>query len=157
MDQSTFTELVAELRKPEYGEMSDADAAVALSELTVPGSQYVFGSFRTLGALLTELEYNTLRAVMEAAAAAEKSAGGYLVNDMVNSLQLPGNERGDHGGLDLSNARFVTYLENLASQMPATAGVPAKVAAYVAARMPEPTLKFGTVTEHQVAVARAQL
>src|SRR5574343_993260 len=139
--------------------MTPAEAAVALNAMTTPAPmKLVFGSFRTIGALLTATEYNTLRAVLKAAVTQEASAGGSLYADMEQMLLLPGDEDGNGGGLDLGNAAFVASLAALCSQSEALAGVPEKVGAYVASKQDAPIRVVdgigGTVLTEDIEIVR---
>lgn len=143
---------------PALAELSDQDAAAAINAMTVQDVRIVFGSFRTFAALLTAMEYNTFRAVLAAAVAAEAQAGGYLYADMTKMLELPGDEDGNGGGLDLGNASFVASLAALASQSQSLTDVPAKIAAYVASKQPAPRQKYpGRLRAWQIADARQHL
>ena len=135
-------------------ELSDADAAAALNAMTVETTPtLVFGSFRTLAALLTATEYNTLRVTLAGAVAAEAAAGGYLFADMQSMLALPGDAAGDGGGLDLGNAAFVSSLSALCAGE-GLATVPGKVAAYVASLQPAARAKYSGIDASMVGVAR---
>ncbi len=145
---------------PNYADLSDADAAAAISALTNPPTpRMVFGSFRTLGAFLTEVEYNTLKAALTSAAAHEEEQGGARLNDMLKYMSIPGDESGAGGGLDLGAADVVGMLQHFAAVVPdeVLAEVPAKVAAYVASQQPAPSRKYPEVHAGDVAKARREM
>jgi len=132
----------------------DAWIADQINAMTVQDSVAVFGSFRTLAALLTQQEYNALRGTLSAAAATETAAGGTLLADMINMLKTPGDQEGNGGGLDFTSAGFVALLDQLAkaAELP---DVPIKVAAYVAGKQPAPRRKYNqTASDPAVAGAR---
>jgi len=142
--------LKAELAKPEYAEMTDQEAADALSALTVASPTVdVFGSFRTLAAILTASEYEVLRNTLDT-----QVAGSRLLADMVTMLSLPGDSSGNGGGIALNNPTTVAMLEQFATAE-GLEGVPAKVAAYCATYQPSPQPLFGRVREGEVQQARA--
>ena len=91
--------LIAELQKPLYAEMSEAQAAAELNAVDKTEIYSRFGSFRTLANLLTESEYGVLRAVLTTTA--QQSA---VVADMIEMLKLPGDEQGNGGGIDFGAA-----------------------------------------------------
>ncbi len=132
-----YTALIAELQSGDYGGMSDAEAAAAIDAQTVPAPyRMVFGSFRTMAAILTDAEYNTLRAALNAAAQQEADAGGTRLADMVEMLRLPGDAEGNGGGLDLGCEGVAQMLTYFGSTVEALAEVPAKIAAFVAVQQP---------------------
>jgi hypothetical protein len=98
----------------------------------------LFGSFRTLAAILTQAEYDTLRATLAYYAALEKEAGGSRLNDMLTTLSIPGDISGRGGGLDLSSPDVVAMLTEL-SVVPGLENVAVKVAEYVAEHADDPT------------------
>ncbi len=104
---------------------------------------YIFGSTRTLGAILTHAEYNTLLHVLTQAAEDERAQGGRMLSDMLNTLMIPGDSHGNSGGLDLCSPAVIGMLEQFAAAVPATedgpglSEVPGKVAAYVERRKAE--------------------
>ena len=137
--------------------LSDTEAAAAINAITItPASIPVFGSFRTLAALLTADEYNTLRGALTAAAATEASAGGTLLNDMIGMLKTPGDEKGNNGGLDLTATGFTGMLSQLctAANIPAVA---TKVANYTAGFQMRPSPKYPHAAVSEVTLVRSQL
>ncbi|MCE5268725.1 MAG: hypothetical protein LLG00_12655 [Planctomycetaceae bacterium] len=102
---SSFTE---ELRKPLYAAMTDAEAAAELNALDKTSIHSRFGSYRTLATLLTESEYNVLVSVLDA-----NAAGSRLVADMVRMLTLPGDDRGNGGGIDLGANAVRAWIDAL--------------------------------------------
>ena len=138
-----YTALIAELQYGDYGGMSDADAAAAIDTQTVPAPyRMVFGSFRTMAAILNDTEYNTLRAALNTAAQQETDAGGTRLADMVEMLRLPGDAEGNGGGLDLGSEGVVQMLAHFGSTVEDLAAVPGKVAAYVHSQQPPPVRKW---------------
>ena len=138
-----YTALIAELQSGDYGGMSDAEAAAAIDAQTVPAPyRMVFGSFRTLAAILTDIEYNTLRAALNAAAQQETDAGGTRLADMVEMLKLPGDAEGNGGGLDLGSEGVAQMLAYFGATVEDLAAVPGKVADYVASQQPPPVRKW---------------
>lgn len=113
-------------------ELEPEAAAEAINAVTgTPVSRFVFGSFRTFAALLTDTEYNALRATFKAVVAQEAAAGGCLYGDMEQMLLTPGDEDGNGGGLDLTAVGFVAAM-NALCQSEALSAVPGKVASYAA-------------------------
>lgn len=138
-----YTQLIAELQSGDYGGMSDDEAAPIIDAQTVPAPyRMVFGSFRTLAAILTDVEYNTLRAALNAAVQQETDAGGTRLADMVEMLRLPGDAEGNGGGLDLGSEGVVQMLAYLGAFVEDLAAVPGKIAAYVASQQPPPVRKW---------------
>jgi hypothetical protein len=138
-------------------ELSDEDAANTINAKTNEASGYVFGSFRTFAALLTSLEYNTLRAVLDGAAATEKAAGGTLITDMIVMLSTPGNEHGDGGGIDFNSAAFIAMLGQLSGASEDLKSVPDKIAAYTLSKQGGNTPKYPFCAAGQVKTARANI
>ena len=151
-----YPELIALIKaNPAWSSLSDADCAAAVVATGVPSPpQMVFGSFRTLSAIITQSEYNTLRAALNAAATAESNAGGTFFADMISMLKLPGDQQGNGGGLDFTNATFVSNLAALCStaNLP---DVPGKVAAYAASLQPPPNYPYAWVAPGNVNTARS--
>ena len=139
---------------PALAALSDEDAAAAINAMTVQQSVMVYGSFRTLAALLTSTEYNALRATLNSAAAAEAAAGGSLINDAVMLLKVPGDQAGNGGGLALNDPTFVAQLDAI-SAMAGLNEVPGKVASYVAGMQPAPKPKHEWVRPGDVSRVRA--
>lgn len=132
-----YEQLITELKTGKYDHLSDAEAAAVIDSQTVPAPyRMVFGSFRTLAAIIDQTEYNTLRATLNAAAQQQTDQGGTLLADMVAMLRLPGDADGHGGGLDLGSAAVVAMLQQFAAAVPGLENVPAKVAAYVASQQP---------------------
>jgi len=129
--------LIEELSSGDYDQMADEEAAAAIDSQTIPAAyRMIFGSFRTLAAIVDQGEYNTLRATLKAAAEAETAQGGTLLADMLDMLRMPGDAEGHGGGLDLGSPAVVGMLQQFAAAVPGLADVPAKVAAYVASQQP---------------------
>lgn len=93
--------IAAEIAKPEYAALTDAQAAARLNSAREVRSYSRFGSFRTLANLLTEAEYNALRATL-----ADAALGSLLIADMVRMLELPGDDKGNGGGIDFGTDAF---------------------------------------------------
>ena len=149
--------IIAELGKPEYAEITDEEAAAALSVLTDPTPyRMIFGSFRTLAAILDQTEYNTLRAVLKSASDTETAAGGTMLADMTAMLSLPGDSEGNGGGVALNSPGVVAMLDQFAAAVPALAEVPAKVAAYVASQQ-SPTKRYREIHAGDVAKMRKEM
>lgn len=139
-----------------YADMDCEAVAWAVNALTVSSvPRCVFGSFRTLAALLTSEEYDTLRATLAAVAASERATGGYLLNDMLAMLALPGNEDGHGGGIDLGSTAVSEMLVRLCSS-PNLIDVPQKIAAYVAQYQPSANRRFFEIHAGDVAAWRAE-
>jgi hypothetical protein len=82
-----------------------------------------FGSFRTLASVLDDTEYGTVKATLTAAAAQSPK-----IADMLIMLNLPGDEAGNAGGIDMSNALVrgmvdTLFSETIASKMKAVAEI----------------------------------
>jgi len=107
--------LAAKLAEPEFAELTDSEATVLLNSESETRIVSRFGSFRTIAALVSETEYNTLRAVLDKAAAASR-----LIADMIRMLELPGDETGNGGGIDLGSAEVRARIEALCT----AAGIP---------------------------------
>lgn len=107
--------LVGELSKEQYSNLSDQEAADALNALTETETYSRFASFRTLAALLTEEEYGAVRAAVDAA-----KAQSVLVADMLSFLELPGDEAGNGGGIDVGSAGVRAALDAMLPEMIAT-------------------------------------
>ncbi|MGA2619845.1 MAG: hypothetical protein ABSF26_19705 [Thermoguttaceae bacterium] len=141
--------LQAELAKPQYSTMTDAQA---MAVLNAPSAQpcSCFGSFRTLANLLTAAEYNALRAALNAAASASA-----LLTDMIAMLALPGDEAGNGGGLDFGSAVLQSMVNQLCQGSTALTAVPGKIAAYATLQTSWARQNgFGLVNVWQVAQAR---
>ena len=153
-----YPELIALIKaNPAWASLSDSDCAAAVVTVAAPApTQMVFGSFRTLSAIITQAEYNTLRAALNAAATAETNAGGTFYADMVALLKLPGDQQGNGGGLDFTNAAFVANLAGLCStaNLP---DVPGKVAAYAASLQPPPSYPWAWVGPDAINCARTAI
>ena len=70
-----------------------------------------FAGFRTLAAILTQEEYDTLRTYLNVLA-----GQSYLVADMVKMLEMPGDERGVGGGIDFGHPavrQFILSIEGV--------------------------------------------
>jgi hypothetical protein len=146
--------LKTELEKPAYAELSDEAALAAVAALTLPTQQRdVFGSFRTLAALLSQTEYNTLRAVLKSASDTETAAGGTMLADMTAMLSLPGDSEGNGGGVALNSPGVVAMLQQFAA-VEGLEEVPAKIAAYCATYQPTPQAVFSGVQLSDVEIAR---
>ena len=141
---------------PALTALDNAAAAEAINAMTVQDRVSVFGSFRTLAALLNQTEYNTLRAALTAAAAQETTAGGSLLADMIEMLKTPGDESGNGGGLDLTSPTFIAMLGQLATAA-SISDVPGKVAAYVASKQPPPRQKYRWTAAGEIKTARSQV
>ena len=98
----------------------------------------LFGSFRTLAAFLTHVDYDTLRNTLDYYAALEKETGGRRLGDMIHMLEDAGNSQGSRGGLDLNSPDVVAMLTEL-SVVPGLENVAVKVAEYVAEHADDPT------------------
>lgn len=134
---------------PALAELSDQEAADAINAMTAEATPVdVFGSFRTLAAIVSDAEYEVLRAALNAGI-----AESHRVADAVDMLATPGDASGNGGGLALGHPSVVAMLEQLAA-VEGLAAVPAKVAAYVASMQPVPSRKYPTVDASQVGVAR---
>lgn len=133
---------------------TDAQVAAYLQGLTVPNTAQVFGSFRTLAGILTATEYNTLRTALVSAAAAEKTAGGYLINDMIGLLATPGDAVGNGGGINFQDPNFIAELTALctAASLPNVVG---EVAAYCATMAPPLPKYSDNIQPGNVTCARA--
>jgi len=152
-----YEKLKTELAKPEYAALSDQAAVDAISLLTDPApTKMVFGSFRTMAAILTQQEYNLLRAAMTQAAEAEKNQGGTLLTDMIQMLTIPGDEAGRGGGLDFTSEGVIGMLQQFAASVPGLENVPAKIAAYVATYQTTVS-RFGSVGDGHVKSAREMM
>lgn len=145
-----------ECELPGLAELSDQDAALAINAMTVQDSIYVFASFRTMAALLSATEYNTLRAVFKQAVASEAAQGGSLLSDMEQMLLTPGSEDGSGGGLDITSPGFVSMLQQLCL-LGGINDVPQKVADYAMSKQPPLRQKYSTAYAGQVALARMEL
>ena len=117
MDYQT---LAAELAKPAYAAMTDAEAADVLNAATETAVVSRFGSLRTLAAILTPEEYAAVRSALDAAA-----GQSVVVADMLAMLKLPGDDQGNGGGIDLGNAAVRVMLDQLC-----TPAVAAKIKAW---------------------------
>jgi len=111
--------LRSELAKTDYAELSDAEAAARLNDATTTQIVSRFGSFRTLANLLTEEEYVALRTALDQLAQQNRR-----VADMVKMLELPGDDRGNGGGIDFG----VDATRDQVDQVCATAEIPAAAA-----------------------------
>ena len=113
-----YPELIALIKaNPAWASLSDADCATAVVAVPVPApTQMVFGSFRTLAAILPQQDYNVLRGALTAAATAEAAAGGSYINDAIAMLRLPGDQQGNGGGLNFGDPGFVSNLTTLCAQ-----------------------------------------
>jgi hypothetical protein len=113
--------------------LSDEEAAAAIIAMTVAESYSRFGSFRTLAGLLTAAEYGALRAGLTAAAGLDPR-----IPDMIDMLELPGDEGGNGGGIDFSVADVQGLL---ATVLPGDdwAAARAKIAAYPTRQVPKYT------------------
>jgi len=131
-----------------HPDWTDQQIADAINAMTVQDAVAVFGSFRTLAALLTAEEFNTLAAALDSAAASSR-----YVAEMVKMLSIPGNEAGDGGGLDFTNAGFTAMLNQLcaAANLPE---VPGKIAAHVAGLQPVARQKYPWTAAGEMATAR---
>ena len=134
-------------------------AAEWFAAQTIPSPTVsVRGSLVTLADLLTDTEYNVLRAVFAAAASAEKTAGGFLINDMLDEMQYPVADSRQSGGLDFSRARVQEKVAMMCAESPALAAVPGKLLAWVAAAQPAPLAKYPPPLPHagDILAARGQ-
>jgi hypothetical protein len=155
--------LIDELRQPLYAAMTDAEAAAELGAANKIEIFSRFGSFRTLANRLTEAEYNVLAAVLDNTAVHSR-----LVADMVKMLDLPGDEAGNGGGIDLGSAAVRTKIDALQPDLAAVLGgdnaaggaaaLCAKVSAYAERTTSTAAmLGLGNVTENDVHNARAEM
>lgn len=153
--------LIAELQKPLYAEMSEAQAAAELNAVNKTEVYSRFGSFRTLANLLTETEYAALKTVLTAAA--QQSA---VVADTIEMLTLPGDEQGNGGGIDFGAATVRAKIDAMQSALATAIGgetaaadaatLCAKVKGYAERTTSTAAmLKLGNVTENDVHNARA--
>ena len=153
-----YPELIALIKaNPAWASLSDADCATAVVAVPVPApTQMVFGSFRTLAAILPQQDYNVLRGALTAAATAEAAAGGSYINDAIAMLRLPGDQQGNGGGLNFGDPGFVSNLTTLCAQanLPNVAGL---VAAWVASLQPPPTYPYAWVQAGNVNSARSMI
>jgi hypothetical protein len=144
--------LVARLQQADCVSKSDVEAAEYLNARNIVETYRRFGSFRTLADLLTAAEYAALRTALTAAA-----AGQPLVSDMIAMLELPGDERGNGGGIDFGSARVAETLAQLVEN-----GLDAAIAAKVTALAQRQIsiaeqLGLDNVTDGDVAFARSHL
>jgi len=146
-----------EALKPEYAAMTPQQVADAVNSQTVPAEPVcVFLSFRSLGALLTCAEYDTLRWILDSACEQEKATNGHRLQDIRDMLKQPGDQAGNGGGIDFNLAETMLNLEHLCSQSELVSAVPAKIASYVASMQPAPTKKFREIHAGDVAYWRNQ-
>jgi len=119
-----YNALAAELAKPAYTGLSDAEAADALNAATVTEVYSRFGSFRTLAAVLTDVEYATLKGVLfELADSSPKVADSYAM------LELPGDDAGNGGGIDFGCAAVRGMVDQLVAGEQFTAELGSKLKA----------------------------
>jgi hypothetical protein len=137
---------------PALAELSDQEAADAINAMTAEATPVdVFGSFRTLAAIVSDVEYEVLRGALNAAA-----ADSHRVADAVDMLATPGDANGNGGGLALGHPSVVAMLEQLAA-IEGLAAVPAKVAAYVASMQPDGPPKYPHIRALDVIRARREI
>ena len=147
MDYNT---LVTRLQQADCTSKSDAEAAEFLNAKNIVETYSRFGSFRTLAELLTAEEYATLKTALAAAA-----QGQPVVADMIEMLKLPGDERGNGGGIDFGSARVAATLAQLV-QGGLDAAIAAKLTGYAQRQISiAEQLGLGYVTDGDVAFARA--
>lgn len=143
---------------PALAALSDQEAADAINAMTVPApTRLVYCCFRTFAGILTQSEYNTLRAALEQTAAVERQQGGYFYSDMLKALEWMAEELSGNGGIPVNHPVTQSLLSSLcaAANLP---DVPAKVAAYAASLQPPPVRKYAeTVLPGYVADARRGL
>jgi hypothetical protein len=147
MDYNT---LITRLQQADCASLGDAEAAELLNAKNIVETYSRFGSFRTLASLLTPDEYAALKTALGTAA-----QGQPVVADMIEMLKLPGDERGNGGGIDFGSARTVEALGQLV-QGELAAGIAAKLTAYAQRQVSiADQLGLGRVSEGDVAFARA--
>ncbi len=145
-----YSILVTRLEQADCTSKSDAEAAEFLGAKNVVETYSRFGSFRTLAELLTAEEYAALKTTLTAAA-----QGQSVLADMVEMLKLPGDEKGNGGGIDFGSPRVAETLAGLVASGldPAIA---AKLTAYAQRQVSiAEQLGLGSVSDGDVAFARA--
>lgn len=147
MDYNTLT---TRLQQADCTSKSDAEAAAFLNAKNIVETYSRFGSFRTLAELLTAVEYAALKTALIAAA-----QGQPVVGDMMEMLKLPGDERGNGGGIDFGSVRVAETLTQLV-QGGLDAAIAAKLTGYAQRQISiAEQLGLGQVTDGDVAFARA--
>ena len=147
MDYNT---LVTRLQQADCTSKSDAEAADFLNAKNVVETYGRFGSFRTLAELLTAAEYAALKTALTTAAQGEP-----VVADMVEMLRLPGDERGNGGGIDFGSARVAEMVGQLVSSG-LDAAIAAKLTGYAQCQVSiAEQLGLGQVSDGDVAFARS--
>jgi hypothetical protein len=145
-----YRTLVARLQQADCSAKTDAEAAEFLGTKNITETYNRFGSFRTLAELLTPEEYAAVKAALTAAAQAQA-----IVADMVEMLKLPGDERGNGGGIDFGSTRVAAALAQLVQSGLAPA-IAAKLTGYAQRQVSiADQLGLGDVTDGDVAFARA--
>jgi hypothetical protein len=130
------------------GDLSAEDAANYINNITVTNNCPVFGSFWTLANILSEDQYNGLRANIDTLTTQETGA---FVKDMVDMLKIPGGENGYRGGLDFTSPIFLSFLSGICNE-----GIVEKIQDYTNAFQPPPVRKYGFVSPGQIITARQQ-
>lgn len=101
--QDTYGILVPELINDSlavgYSSMSDEEILSALNSKNRTKIISKFGSFRTLANILDDASYTEVKGILTAASAMSEK-----IADMLKMLNLPGDEQGNGGGIDLGSA-----------------------------------------------------
>lgn len=91
-----------------YSVMSDEQAAEALNSATRTVVYSRFCSLRAIAAVLSDVEYAQLKSDL-----ATLSAASPRIADMVHFLELPCDDSGNTGGLDIGNAEVRALIDAL--------------------------------------------
>ena len=132
-----------------YALMSDAEVAEVLNKRMRTRPVMRFCNLRTVAAVLDDVEYTTVKAVLATAAQYSER-----VKDMLHFLSLPCDEQGSTGGLDFGHPATRAFIQSL----PISESVKQKLLALGEQRCSRAEeLGLGTVTEGHVQSARKML